>query len=136
MKGHGRSGRVTWNGCSKFGGRKVYNQDHNEVIAILARLFPKAFFVNPRMRVPLKFNIVADIEKQGCNDLLPYDVGPAVDWYMGHYGYEVMLGRSAGEWRVDLDGNQVVRVTEQEAQPLRKEPSKLNKKEKKGINRP
>jgi sRNA-binding protein len=92
----------------------MYGQDHKEVIAKLAYLFPKAFFEEPRQRVPLKANIVADIEKQACADLIGVDVSAAVDFYMSHIGYQISLS-TPGKTRVDLDGNLVNKVTEQEA---------------------
>jgi hypothetical protein len=49
----------------------VYAQDHKEIIERLAALFP-------RLRRPLKKNIVLDIEKQGCSNLIGVDVGAAV----------------------------------------------------------
>jgi sRNA-binding protein len=92
----------------------MYGQDHNEIIARLASLFPKAFFENPKQRVPLKPNIVADVENQGCRDLIGADVGAAIDFYMTHIGYQICLS-TPGTVRVDLEGNPVSRVTEQEA---------------------
>jgi sRNA-binding protein len=93
---------------------KMYGQDHREVIAKLARLFPKAFFEEPRQRVPLKANITADIEKLGCADLIGVDVAGAVDFYMTHIGYQI-CSSTAGRTRVDLDGNPIKKVTAQEA---------------------
>jgi sRNA-binding protein len=92
----------------------MYNQDHRNVIAKLAMLFPKAFFENPKLRVPLKQNIISDIEKMGCNELLAYDVGAAVDFYITHIGYQICLS-IPGRMRVDLNGKAVARVTPDEA---------------------
>jgi sRNA-binding protein len=92
----------------------VYGQDHKIVIAKLAELFPKTFFEDSRQRVPLKHNIVADVEKQGCNDLIGYDVGKAIDFYISHVGYQMILTH-AGRPRVDLNGKAVTKVTAQEA---------------------
>jgi sRNA-binding protein len=90
-------------------------RDHDVIIAKLAALFPKTFFPNPRQRVPLKTNIVADVERQGCQELIGADVSAAVDWYMGHIGYLMMLSAAAGKPRVDLNGKLVSKVTAQEA---------------------
>jgi sRNA-binding protein len=76
----------------------------------LAYLFPKAFFENLRQRVPLKQNIVADIERQGCNDLLGVDVAAAVDYYTNHIGYYI-CSAAAGRPRVDLEEQPVNTVT-------------------------
>ena len=92
----------------------MHGQDHKEIIAKLASLFPKAFFENPKQRVPLKQNIVVDVEKQGCRDLIGIDVGAAIDYYMTHIGYQICLS-TPGTARVDLEGHPVSRVTEQEA---------------------
>jgi sRNA-binding protein len=103
----------------------MYGQDHNEIIARLASLFPKAFFENPKQRVPLKPNIVADVENQGCCDLIGADVGAGIDFYMTHVGYQICLS-TPGTVRVDLEGNPVSRVTEQEAITARKRAAEAN----------
>jgi sRNA-binding protein len=88
------------------------HQDHNEVIGVLAQLYPKAFFIDPRQRLPLKKNIVADLAAAADRELAFYDVGAAVDWYCGHIGYDYAL--HAGRERVDLHGTVVGKVSEQE----------------------
>jgi hypothetical protein len=80
----------------------------------LTVLFPKAFFEDGRKRRPLKPNILADIERLGCNELIGTDVGKAVEYYMSHLGYQIGLSE-AGTIRIDLDGRPVIKVTEQEA---------------------
>jgi sRNA-binding protein len=92
----------------------MYGQDHREVVAKLARLFPKTFFEEPRQRVPLKENITADIEKLGCADLTGADVEAAVDFYTSHIGYYI-CSATAGRTRIDLDGKPGKKVTAQEA---------------------
>jgi sRNA-binding protein len=105
----------------------MYGQDHKEIIARLAYLFPKAFFEDPRKRVPLKSNIVADIEKQGCADLIGADVGAAVDFYMSHIGYQICLA-IPGKTRVDLEGNPASKVTEHEAAIAQREAKEAGKR--------
>jgi sRNA-binding protein len=90
----------------------MLNQDHNEVIGVLAQLYPKAFFIDPRQRLPLKKNIVADLGAAADKELAFYNVGPAVDWYGNHIGYDYAL--QAGRERVDLHGTVVGKVSEQE----------------------
>jgi ProP effector len=91
----------------------VHKQDHDVIIAKLARLFPKAFFVDPKQRIPLKHGIIRDVEEQGCQDLIGVDIEAAVGWYMTHVGYYYCL--IAGEPRVDLNGKPGSKVTAQEA---------------------
>jgi sRNA-binding protein len=78
-------------------------------------LFPRAFFEDPRKRVPLKANIVADIEKQGCQELIGANVGATIDWYTSHVGYQKVLSNAIGRPRVDLNGRPSSKVTAQEA---------------------
>jgi sRNA-binding protein len=89
-------------------------QDHNEVIRTMAELFPRAFFVDGRLRQPLKKNITAEIEAQHLPQFEGVSVGGALDWYTGHYGYLKSLA-VAGSRRLDLDGNPAGTVTETEA---------------------
>jgi sRNA-binding protein len=89
-------------------------QDHNEVIRALAETFPRCFFDNPRLRQPLKKNIVAEIEAQRLPQFGSVSVGAAVDWYVSHYYYQKSLA-VAGSRRLDLDGNPAGTVTETEA---------------------
>ena len=103
----------------------MFKQDHNEIIARLAHLFPKTFFENPRQRAPLKIDIVSDIEKQGCAELIGVDLGEAVEWYISHIGYAYCMA-TPGKARVDLDGNQVSKVTEQEASVAQQKIDKYN----------
>jgi ProP effector len=100
-------------------------QDHNDVIAKLAKLFPNAIYEDVRMRRPLKANITADIERQGCNDLLGFNVGEAVNYYMNRLGYLKTL--EAGATRIDLDGKPAGKVTETEAWDAKIEVDKINK---------
>jgi hypothetical protein len=99
-------------------------QDHNEVIAILAELYPRTFFVDPRLRRPIKVNISAEIDRRNEPELNGYNVGAAVDWYTGHYGY----GKSiiAGSPRLDLDGKQAGTVTEAEANSAEQRIAQIN----------
>jgi sRNA-binding protein len=98
---------------------------HKNTIAQLASLFPKTFFEEARQRRPLKHDIVKDIESLGCNDLIGVDVDAAVDFYISHVGYQIHLS-TPGTMRIDLDGNQVSRVTEQEARIAQQTAAKIN----------
>jgi sRNA-binding protein len=87
--------------------------DYNEFIHLLCKQYPKCFFDEPRMRRPLKQNIVADIKNDKDFDVTPEKIQPAVDWYMSHVGYD--YATVAGAKRIDLDGNAAGTVTEPEA---------------------
>jgi hypothetical protein len=41
-------------------------EEKEEGVRILADIYPKCFFENPRLRLPLKRNIVADLIKDGA----------------------------------------------------------------------
>jgi sRNA-binding protein len=103
----------------------MYTQEHRHVIAILARLFPKTFFENARLRVPLKLDIEADVEQQGCNEVLGMDVRAAIEFYRSHVGYQMCL-EAPGRFRVDLDGIQGNKVTELEARAARQKVGEIH----------
>jgi hypothetical protein len=96
-------------------------QDHRNVIAILAKLYPGVFFEDSKQRLPLKISIVNDIENQAPQELMGYDIGRAVDFYVTNIGYKITLSRSAGKFRVGLDGKGVAKVTEAEAQDAQRQ---------------
>src|SRR5262245_19042437 len=96
----------------------MFGQDHNKLIAHLAQLFPKAFFINPRQRRPLKSNIILDIERAADPSLAEFNVGAAVDWYTSHIGYDHACAQAGAE-RVDLDGKVVGKITAMEAREAR-----------------
>jgi sRNA-binding protein/uncharacterized protein (DUF433 family) len=86
-------------------------QDHNQVIEILTKCYPKAFFVESRQRLPLKNQIERDV-KPGEIELMaghPVDVVAAIDWYCGDIGYQKAL--QAGAIRLDLNGARAGSVT-------------------------
>jgi sRNA-binding protein len=86
-------------------------EECEEAIRMLAERYPKCFFEEPRQRLPLKKNILADLQNDGfpaAYELL----SAAVDWYMSHFSYRYAL--EAGAKRVDLNGREVGTVTELE----------------------
>src|SRR5262249_58940733 len=89
-----------------------YNRaEVGDVIRLLADKYPKSFFENPRLRRPLKRNILADLEQAGFP--APRDLtAAAVNFYQGHFGY--LLALQAGAKRIDLEGKEVGTVTELE----------------------
>jgi hypothetical protein len=52
-----------------------------DTISLLAKLFPKTFFVDGKQRRPLKANITDDVERGHHPDLEDISIGPAVDYY-------------------------------------------------------
>lgn len=88
-----------------------HRDESEETIARLTERYPKAFFVVPQQRKPLKKNILADLQKDGAP--FAYELlSSALDWYQNHFGYQYAL--EAGAKRVDLNGKEVGTVTEQE----------------------
>jgi ProQ/FINO family len=90
----------------------MFTQDHNEVIGLLANKNSRCFIEDPKLRLPLNRNVVADSDR---NDFPGVDIIRAVEWYIGHYWYQKAVAM-AGAQRIDLDGNVVDSVTEKEAQ--------------------
>lgn len=90
-------------------------QNPRETIISLSELFPKAFFDEPRLRRPLKKNIVDDILALNLSELGGLEIQSAVEWYTSHYGYHKGMAY-AGAQRIDLDGRVCGTVTATEAQ--------------------
>jgi sRNA-binding protein len=92
--------------------------DLDRAIEALCEMYPKAFFANPRLRRPLKHNIVKDIKADLAEDpeseLRFYDIDQAFAWYCGHVSYHKACS-VAGTARLNLAGNKAGTVTETEA---------------------
>jgi hypothetical protein len=95
--------------------------DRNDVeraIEALCDAYPKTFFINPRLRRPLKINIAkdikADVAKDPDHELKFYDIDQALQWYCNHVGYHKACS-VAGTPRINLVGTKVGAVTETEA---------------------
>jgi sRNA-binding protein len=94
------------------------SEEKNEVIQMLAEKYPKCFFLNPKLRRPLKKTIVANLMQEGlprARELL----AASVDWYRSHVGYQLAL--QAGQKRIDLNGKDVGTVTELEERTAKKQ---------------
>ena len=82
----------------------------DQVIALLASLFPNTFALFQERRKPLKLGIHLDLESAlGEVELLPAA--------LGHYCRNIAYMRSqrAGAKRIDLDGNDAGEVTAEQA---------------------
>lgn len=90
---------------------KPTRQDSEEVIQMLVDRYPKCFFEDPKLRLPLKRTIVADLYNDGVPRARELIAG-GVEWYQSHFGY--LYNLQAGAKRIDLNGNEVDTVTEQE----------------------
>jgi sRNA-binding protein len=110
-----------------LGSDSSYWQDHNQVIELLADLYPKAFFLNPTVRLPLKNGIEKDIDVKEivCAAGHPVDLYSAIRWYEGHYGYLLQL--QPGTSRIDLQGNRVGTVSQDEAIAATERIKEINK---------
>jgi sRNA-binding protein len=91
--------------------------ERDEFIAYLAEKFPKCFFVSPPSRLPLKANIIDDLEK--AKVLNNAKLAQALDWYQSHFSYQYCL--KAGAVRVDLNGSRAGTVTPSEQQQALKQ---------------
>jgi hypothetical protein len=114
----------------------THKQDYNEIIQILAELYPRTFFMSGPLRQPLKINILADILAQQPPELDGANVSAAIEWYTSHYGYQKSVA-IAGSHRLDLDGNRVGTVTHKEAQQAVEKITEINaNKNARGIPNP
>jgi sRNA-binding protein len=93
-------------------------------IECLSAKYPKCFFVDPRMRQPLKKNIVADLEKDRVLD--DEKRAAAVTFYTNDWAYQRAL--QAGVERVDLNGDKAGIVTELEQRTAEKKIQQDKKK--------
>src|SRR6266508_1884325 len=86
---------------------RITRQDSEEVVHMLAEKYPKCFFDDPRMRRPLKLNIIADLQQDGLPVALEL-LSAGMDWYQSHFSYQYAL--QAGAKRIDLNGKEVEKV--------------------------
>jgi sRNA-binding protein len=90
---------------------KPTRQENEDVIRMLADRYPKCFFNEPKLRRPLKLDIIADLQKDEA--ILEYElIAAGVEWYQSNFGYLHSL--QTGAKRLDLNGREVSTVTEQE----------------------
>jgi sRNA-binding protein len=92
----------------------AYHYLRNEIdttIEMLAMKYPKCFFADHRMRLPLKKNIEADLETDGAK-IDPYLLTQTLEWYQSSWGY--LYAVIGGKPRIDLNGKEVASVTQQE----------------------
>jgi sRNA-binding protein len=82
---------------------------------MLSEQYPRCFFEEPRLRQPLKKNIIADIDPTKFPAGI--DFAGAINWYCGHYGYLKCVS-VPGVRRLDVDGNAVDTVTQKKAYPV------------------
>src|SRR5262245_37142132 len=90
---------------------KPTRQENEDAIRLLADRYPKCFFEEPRLRRPLKHNIITDLQADGA-PLAHVLLTSAIEWYQSHFSYLYSL--QPGAKRIDLDGNAAGTVTELE----------------------
>jgi ProP effector len=96
--------------------RTLPREQIRELIDYLAATYPKAFFTQPLLKRPLKKNILLDLEKDHILDDEKREA--ALSFYQRDWYYEGAL--VAGARRIDLNGDEVGTVTEQEQIEARK----------------
>jgi ProP effector len=85
------------------------NRDEcDAIIAALAKRYPACFFEEPKLRRPLKKNILTDLHEDGVQ-FTAEETAAAVKWYESHFAYQYAL--QAGAKRVDLTGREAGTVT-------------------------
>jgi sRNA-binding protein len=105
---------------------RATRDESEQVIRMLCEHYPKCFFENPRLRRPLKKDIVFDLQKDKSFDVAPEMIDLAVDWYKSHIGY-IIASSTAGAKRIDLNGKEVGTITENEAIAAQQEVDRINK---------
>ena len=90
------------------------DNDRLQIITLLGDLFPQAFFVYERRRLPLKVGIYEDLLSTGCFAGLEADLKTALRRYTGNQQYQRKL--KAGATRIDLNGEAAGTVSEDQAQ--------------------
>jgi sRNA-binding protein len=104
---------------------KFERQELEDGIHMLVEKYPKCFFVDPRLRRPLKKNIVVDLQKDGIA-MPPELISASVDWYKSHISYQYCL--EAGAKCLDLDGKEAGTVTESEHRGAQKKILEINER--------
>ena len=82
---------------------RTREQNLEAAITLLAKLFPKAFFVFEQRRKPLKIGIRDDILAAFAGVIAPRDLSAALGYYTRNVGY--LRAMLCGAYRIDLDGN-------------------------------
>src|SRR4051794_8514473 len=92
--------------------------DADNYIKLLAGRYPACFFEIGKYRRPLKKDILDDLRQR--ERALNENHLEQVLWiYTNNWGY--LYAMIPGAWRIDLDGNPVEKVTEQEAAEAEKQ---------------
>jgi sRNA-binding protein len=91
-------------------GRALPREQLEGLVELLAGEFPKAFFLQPSLKQPLKKNVILDLAK--ANVLDDAMRAAALSFSQGDLAYERCL--QAGAARIDLHGREVGTVTESE----------------------
>jgi sRNA-binding protein len=88
----------------------LHREDRDDAIRYLAERYPRCFAENPRVRRPLKKNIMDDLEKEGVLDV--NRLTQVLDYYTANFTYCSAV--VAGTERVGLSGEKSGVVTEQD----------------------
>ena len=106
----------------------IERDDIERCVEALSEIYPKAFFVNGRLRRPLKLGIAKDIKADVAADpdseLKFCDIDQVLTWYTNHVGYQYACS-VAGAVRVDLDGVKAGTVTELEAREAKERATEI-----------
>ena len=113
--------------AERFAGGMSRDERERALLA-LTEEYPKAFFIEPKRRTPLKHGIEKDIKADLITNqtsaLRYFDVDDVVGWYRSHVGYLNSCG-VAGAGRLDLTGMVVAKVTEAEARIAREKAAEI-----------
>jgi sRNA-binding protein len=94
----------------------LHRDERDQYVKYLVDVFPKCFFEDPERRLPLKKNIVTDLERR-CS-VESATLVQMLGWYESHFAYQRKL--LSGAERIDLDGKKAGTVTLQEQEEARR----------------
>jgi ProP effector len=118
--------------------KKPSRSDIAAIIALLAEMYPKAFFVWEARRKPLKIGIHVDIIAKVNGAIKPFELYHALAAYCNNLRY--LGGMHVGAVRIDLDGNPAGVVSAEEGRIAHEKFStrllKAANRNKRAINQP
>jgi sRNA-binding protein len=91
--------------------------DSDAIVKMLIDKYPSTFFNDPKLRRPLKKNILADLQADGFPAAKEM-IEAGLDWYQSHFAY--LYAIQAGAKRINLHGKDVSTVTEAEYEAAQK----------------
>ena len=129
----GLSNSVAMTAASTPAAQSISDNDPLRLITLLEDLFPRAFFVYERRRLPLRVGIFRDLLDTGLFTGHEPDLRSALRRYTASLGYQRNL--RTGAVRVDLNGEPAGTVTADQAQWAEKKVAAIYKRRAEALQR-